>query len=56
MDSVEEWEWEGENKKYFCIEKMVQWFQKIFIIERVESEFFFYVGGVIEFIAYLFMP
>ena len=55
MDSVEEWEWDGENKKYFCSEKIEQWFQKILIIKRIESELFFYVGDVIKLIAYLFM-
>ena len=45
----------GKIKKYFCSEQMVQWFQKIFIIERIESKLFFYVGGVIKLIAYLFM-
>ena len=36
MDGVEVREWEGENKKYFCIEQMVQWFQRMFIIEQIE--------------------
>ena len=29
--------------------------QENFIIERIESELLFYVGGVIKLIAYLFM-
>ena len=53
MDSVEAWEWDGEIENIF--EQMGQWFQKIFIIERIESKLFFYVGGVIKLIAYLFM-
>jgi len=36
MDSVGAWEWEGVNKKYFCGEQMVQWFQEMFIIKRIE--------------------
>jgi hypothetical protein len=35
MDSVGAWEWDGENKKYFCSGQMGQWFQKMFIIERI---------------------
>lgn len=28
---------------------MVQWFQEMFVVERVESELLFYVGSVIKF-------
>ena len=45
----------GRGKQKNCSEQMGQWFQKIFIIERIESEWFLYVGGVIKLIAYLFM-
>ena len=45
----------GTGKIENIFEQMGQWFQKIFIIERIESKLFFYVRGVIKLIAYLFM-
>ncbi len=36
MDSVGVWEWDGKNRKYFCNEQIVQWFQEMFVIKQIE--------------------